>query len=58
MKSVAYTIRVGSTFGAIKAATLEMQAAGQKVSCVHVRYMNPLSPKLGEMMPTRLNTSG
>jgi 2-oxoglutarate/2-oxoacid ferredoxin oxidoreductase subunit alpha len=40
----------GSTFGAIKAATLEMQAAGQKVSAVHVRYMNPLSLKLGEMM--------
>src|SRR4051812_19883807 len=40
----------GSTFGAIKAATLEMLAAGQKVSAVHIRYMNPLSLKLGEMM--------
>ena len=40
----------GSTYGDIKAATLEMQAAGQKVSACHIRYMNPLSMKLGEMM--------
>src|SRR5438105_5886974 len=40
----------GSTYGAIKAAALEMQAGGQKVAACHIRYMNPLSGKLGEMM--------
>jgi 2-oxoglutarate ferredoxin oxidoreductase subunit alpha len=40
----------GSTFGAVKAATLEMQAAGEKVSSVHVRYLNPLSAQLGEAL--------
>ena len=40
----------GSTYGAIKAAVLEMQAAGVKVSACHVRYVNPLPAKLGELL--------
>jgi 2-oxoglutarate ferredoxin oxidoreductase subunit alpha len=40
----------GSTFGAIKAATLELQKQGVKVSACHVRYMNPLPKELGEKM--------
>src|SRR6266550_2957723 len=38
----------GGTFGAIKAATLELQATGVKVSACHVRYLNPLPASLGE----------
>ncbi|MBC8106798.1 MAG: 2-oxoacid:acceptor oxidoreductase subunit alpha [Anaerolineae bacterium] len=40
----------GSTFGAIKAATLELQDLGVSVSACHIRYLNPLPSKLGEMM--------
>jgi 2-oxoglutarate ferredoxin oxidoreductase subunit alpha len=40
----------GSTFGAIKAATLQLQADGLAVSALHVRYLNPLSSRLGEIM--------
>jgi 2-oxoglutarate ferredoxin oxidoreductase subunit alpha len=40
----------GSTFGAIKAATLELRKQGVQVSACHVRYMNPLPKRLGEMM--------
>jgi 2-oxoglutarate ferredoxin oxidoreductase subunit alpha len=40
----------GSTFGAIKAATLQLQADGLAVSAVHVRYLNPLPARLGEIM--------
>ncbi|HYO08454.1 MAG TPA: 2-oxoacid:acceptor oxidoreductase subunit alpha [Tepidisphaeraceae bacterium] len=40
----------GSTYGAIKAATLEMRAAGLNVAACHVRYLNPLPAKLGEAM--------
>ena len=36
----------GGTFGAIKAATLELQAQGIKASHCHLRYLNPL-PDLG-----------
>ena len=32
----------GSTFGAIKAATLELQSQGVAVSACHIRYLNPL----------------
>lgn len=39
----------GSTFGAIKAATLEMQDQGVSVSACHVRYLNPLPKRLGEL---------
>jgi 2-oxoglutarate ferredoxin oxidoreductase subunit alpha len=39
----------GSTFGAIKAATLELQAEGIEVSACHVRYLNPLPRRLPEL---------
>jgi 2-oxoglutarate ferredoxin oxidoreductase subunit alpha len=40
----------GSTYGAIKAATNEMRAAGQNVAACHIRYLNPLPAKLGELL--------
>jgi 2-oxoglutarate/2-oxoacid ferredoxin oxidoreductase subunit alpha len=40
----------GSTFGAIKAATLQLQAEGLAVSAVHVRYLNPIPARMGEIM--------
>jgi 2-oxoglutarate ferredoxin oxidoreductase subunit alpha len=40
----------GSTFGAIKAATLELRRIGVNVSACHVRYLNPLPERLGAMM--------
>jgi 2-oxoglutarate ferredoxin oxidoreductase subunit alpha len=39
----------GSTFGAIKAAVLEMQSQGMEVSACHVRYLNPLPQRLGQL---------
>jgi 2-oxoglutarate ferredoxin oxidoreductase subunit alpha len=39
----------GSTYGAIKAATLELRKQGIQVSACHVRYLNPLPERLGEM---------
>jgi 2-oxoglutarate/2-oxoacid ferredoxin oxidoreductase subunit alpha len=40
----------GGTYGAIKQATLEMRKQGAAVSCCQVRYLNPLPPRLGELM--------
>jgi 2-oxoglutarate ferredoxin oxidoreductase subunit alpha len=40
----------GSTFGAIKAATLKLQETGHSVSAAHVRYLNPLPQRIGELM--------
>jgi 2-oxoglutarate ferredoxin oxidoreductase subunit alpha len=40
----------GSTFGAIKAAALQMQAEGLSVSAIHIRYLNPMPARLGEIM--------
>lgn len=40
----------GSTYGAITKATKEMRAKGYSVSSVHLRWMWPLHPKLGELM--------
>jgi 2-oxoglutarate ferredoxin oxidoreductase subunit alpha len=40
----------GSTFGAIKAATLELQGTGVKASACHIRYLNPLPASLGEKL--------
>jgi 2-oxoglutarate ferredoxin oxidoreductase subunit alpha len=40
----------GSTHGAIKAATLQLQAEGLAVSAVHIRYLNPLPARIGEIM--------
>ncbi len=39
----------GSTYGAIKAATLELQDQGIEVSACHVRYLNPLPKRLGDL---------
>ncbi len=40
----------GSTFGAIKAATLALQQDGVSVSACHVRYLNPLPRQLGDVL--------
>ncbi len=40
----------GGTFGAIKAATLQLQEAGIKASACHVRYLNPLPKRLGNLL--------
>ena len=40
----------GSTRGAIYGATNKLRAAGKKVSSVHLRYLNPLPPDLGDIM--------
>jgi 2-oxoglutarate ferredoxin oxidoreductase subunit alpha len=39
----------GSTFGAIKAAVLELHQQGISVSAAHIRYLNPLPRRLGEL---------
>ncbi|MBI3301065.1 MAG: 2-oxoacid:acceptor oxidoreductase subunit alpha [Deltaproteobacteria bacterium] len=40
----------GSTLGSITAAVKEFQAQGKAVSHVHLRYLNPLPPDLGEVI--------
>ena len=40
----------GSTFGAIKAAVLDLRKQGVQVSACHVRYLNPLPERLGSAM--------
>ncbi len=40
----------GSTYGAITQATMAMQGQGRKVSSVHLRWLNPLHPKLGKLL--------
>lgn len=40
----------GSTHGAVKAAVLEMRESGMNVSACHIRYVNPLPAKLGELL--------
>ena len=40
----------GSTYGAIRSATLRLQEMGKKVSAVHLRYLNPLPPDLKSIM--------
>lgn len=40
----------GSTYGAIKSAVLELQAAGHAVSHAHIRYIRPFPKNLGEIM--------
>ncbi len=40
----------GSTFGAIKAAVIDVNAAGNNVAHVHLRYMNPFPKNLGEVL--------
>jgi 2-oxoglutarate/2-oxoacid ferredoxin oxidoreductase subunit alpha len=40
----------GGTCGAITTAVDEARAEGQDVSAVHLRYLNPLPPDLGELL--------
>lgn len=40
----------GSTFGAIRAAVTQAQAAGRRVAHVHLRHLNPLPPDLGAIL--------
>ncbi|MGA3067419.1 MAG: 2-oxoacid:acceptor oxidoreductase subunit alpha [Tepidisphaeraceae bacterium] len=40
----------GGTCGAIKAATLQLREAGLNVSAVHLRYLNPIADRLGDLM--------
>ena len=39
----------GSTFGAIKAATLDLQGRGLAVSACHLRYLNPLPERIADV---------
>jgi len=40
----------GSTYGAIKSATGELQGEGHAVSHAHLRYLRPFPRNLGEML--------
>jgi 2-oxoglutarate ferredoxin oxidoreductase subunit alpha len=40
----------GSTYGAIKSACIELQAAGHAVSHAHLRYVRPFPSNLGDIM--------
>jgi 2-oxoglutarate/2-oxoacid ferredoxin oxidoreductase subunit alpha len=40
----------GSTYGAIKSAVLELQAAGHAVSHAHIRYLRPFPSNLGDII--------
>lgn len=40
----------GSTYGAIKSAVQELQAAGQEVSHAHLRYIRPFPNNLGDII--------
>jgi 2-oxoglutarate ferredoxin oxidoreductase subunit alpha len=40
----------GSTFGAIKAAILQLRAQGAAVSAAQLRYLNPMPQSIGELM--------
>jgi len=40
----------GSTYGAIKSAALELQAAGHAVSHAHIRYLRPFPKNLGDII--------
>jgi 2-oxoglutarate ferredoxin oxidoreductase subunit alpha len=40
----------GSTYGAIKSATERARKAGKSVAHVHLRYLNPLPPDLGDIL--------
>ncbi|MBT6177577.1 MAG: 2-oxoacid:acceptor oxidoreductase subunit alpha [Deltaproteobacteria bacterium] len=39
----------GSTYGVILGAAANLRAQGRKVSCIHLRYLNPLPPDLKEV---------
>ncbi|MFQ5898122.1 MAG: 2-oxoacid:acceptor oxidoreductase subunit alpha [Candidatus Methylomirabilia bacterium] len=40
----------GSTYGAITAAVEEVQLEGRSVASLHLRYLNPLPPDLGQIL--------
>jgi 2-oxoglutarate/2-oxoacid ferredoxin oxidoreductase subunit alpha len=40
----------GSTYGAILQATDRLRAKGRSVSSVHLRWLNPLPPDLGDVL--------
>ena len=40
----------GSTYGAIKTAVTELQAAGHAVSHAHIKYMRPFPKNLGSII--------
>jgi 2-oxoglutarate/2-oxoacid ferredoxin oxidoreductase subunit alpha len=40
----------GSTYGSVAAAVDALRAQGKKVSQVHLRYLNPLPPDLGDIL--------
>ena len=40
----------GSTYGAIKSATSQLQAEGHAISHAHLRYLRPFPKNLGEML--------
>jgi 2-oxoglutarate/2-oxoacid ferredoxin oxidoreductase subunit alpha len=40
----------GSTYGAIKTAVQRHRAKGNRVSQLHLRYINPLQPNIGEII--------
>jgi 2-oxoglutarate/2-oxoacid ferredoxin oxidoreductase subunit alpha len=49
-KGDALLIGWGGTFGAIKAAVLELESHGVRASACHLRYLNPLPANLGELI--------
>ncbi len=40
----------GGTYGSLLQATKKMRAVGNKVTHVHLKYINPINPKLGEII--------
>ncbi len=40
----------GGTYGSLRQATKEMQTEGRKVSHVHVKWLSPLHPGLGDLL--------
>lgn len=40
----------GSTFGAVRSATIRVQARGKAVSHAHIRYLNPFPRNLGDII--------
>lgn len=49
-KGDALLIGWGGTFGAIKAAVLELESQGLRASACHLRYLNPLPANLADLI--------
>jgi len=49
-KGDALLVGWGGTYGAIKAAVLELENHGVRASACHLRYLNPLPANLGELL--------